>query len=93
MYEVNINKIPLEAHELLNTPDLSGSCKLKPAEPVDQDWDIPDEFDQVSFMFGDYESSTLSPQTFVELMQVITDHPEKKETIERTMMKLKERYT
>lgn len=65
---------------------------------LDQDWDIPEEFDEVSFMFGDYESSTLSPQKFVELMQVITDsyiteYPENKDTIERSMTKLKERYT
>ncbi|HDU8673711.1 TPA: hemagglutinin repeat-containing protein [Morganella morganii subsp. morganii] len=32
LYEVNINKTPLEAHERLNTPDLGGSGKLKPAE-------------------------------------------------------------
>lgn len=65
---------------------------------LDQDWDIPDEFDEVSFMFGDYENSTISPQKFVGLMQVITDnyiteHPEKKEAVERSMMRLKERYT
>lgn len=65
---------------------------------LDQDWDIPDEFDEVSFMFGDYDSSTLSPQKFVELMQIITgsyitEHPENKDTIERSMTSLKERYT
>ncbi|MBI6530395.1 hypothetical protein JEP40_14895 [Proteus vulgaris] len=65
---------------------------------LDQDWDIPDEFDEVSFMFGDYESSTLSPQKFVELMRLITngylnEYPENEDMIERSMKRLQERYT
>lgn len=65
---------------------------------LDQDWDVPDEFDEVCFMFGDYESSTLSPQKFVELMQKITnsyinEYPENIEAIERSMKRLQERYT
>ncbi|MEQ5288558.1 hypothetical protein [Providencia huaxiensis] len=64
---------------------------------LDQDLDDPSEFDGACFILGDYESSTLSPQKFVELMQVITDsyiteYPENKDTIERSMAKLKERY-
>nr|WP_282552931.1 hypothetical protein [Providencia stuartii] len=65
---------------------------------LDQDLDDPSEFDGACFILGDYESSTLSPQKFVELMRVIkdsyiTEHPENKETIERSMVRLKERYT
>ncbi|WP_241587755.1 VENN motif pre-toxin domain-containing protein [Rosenbergiella epipactidis] len=32
IHEVTVNKTPLEAHDRLNTPDLGGSGKLKPAE-------------------------------------------------------------
>lgn len=64
---------------------------------LDQDWDLPEEFDEVSFMFGDYESSTISPRYFVELMQVISDsymdeHPNDKVSIEQSMARLKRRY-
>ena len=64
---------------------------------LDQDLDDPSEFDGACFILGDYENSTISPQKFVKLMQVITDsyiteHPENKEAIERSMMRLKERY-
>ncbi|WP_347254560.1 hypothetical protein [Leminorella grimontii] len=64
---------------------------------LDQDWDNPEEFDEVSFLLGDYESSTLSPKRFVELMQVIADsyidaHQNDKKSVENNMAKLKERY-
>lgn len=64
---------------------------------LDQDWDIPEEFDEVSFMFGDHESSTLSPHKFVALMQVMSDiyineYPNEKESIEKYMTKLNRRY-
>ncbi|MDH2912034.1 hypothetical protein N7V53_05735 [Kosakonia sp. HypNH10] len=39
---------------------------------LDQDWDIPEDFNEVSFMFGDYESSAISPQKFVELMSFLS---------------------
>ena len=63
---------------------------------LDQDLDDPGEFHGACFILGDYESSTISPQKFVKLMQVITDsyiieHPENKETIEPSMARLKER--
>ncbi|VFS48582.1 hypothetical protein [Budvicia aquatica] len=65
---------------------------------LDQNWDDPEEFDEVSFMFGDYESSTISPQHFAELMQVISDgyinaNPKDKASIEHYMGKLRERYS
>ena len=65
---------------------------------LDQDLDDPKEFDEVSFLVGDYESSTLSPQHFVELMQIISNsyieaHPKEKDSIEFYMNKLRERYS
>lgn len=65
---------------------------------LDQDWDIPDEFDEVSFMFGDYDSLALKPQRFVELMQMITnsyinEYPEDKKIVEHSMARLQERYS
>ncbi|WP_140920959.1 hypothetical protein [Limnobaculum xujianqingii] len=64
---------------------------------LDQDLDNPDEFDGVIFWFGDYESSTITPQHFVRLMQAMSDsyinyHPNDKVKIEGYMNKLKERY-
>jgi hypothetical protein len=65
---------------------------------LDQDLDDPKEFDEVSFLVGDYESSTLSPPKFVELMQIISNsyieaHPKDKDSIEFYMNKLRERYS
>ncbi len=64
---------------------------------LDQDLDDSDEFTEVSFLVGDYESSTISPQHFVELMQVISDtyieaYPNDRESVERNMNQLKARY-
>ncbi|AST68110.1 hypothetical protein BFG07_05145 [Kosakonia cowanii] len=64
---------------------------------LDQNWDIPEEFNEVSFMFGDHESSTLSPKKFVELMQLLSDsyineYPSDEESIRKFTTKLKERY-
>lgn len=65
---------------------------------LDQDLDDPNDFTEVSFLIGDYQSSTISPQHFVELMQVIADsyieaHPLEKESIEEDMTRLRERYS
>ncbi|OCG19771.1 hypothetical protein A9G11_09885 [Gilliamella sp. wkB108] len=65
---------------------------------LDQDLDDSKEFDEVSFLVGDYESSTISPQKFVELMQIISNsyieaHPNEKDSIEFYMNKLRERYS
>ncbi|MDE1483436.1 hypothetical protein [Xenorhabdus bovienii] len=64
---------------------------------LDQDWDIPEEFDNVAFFFGDFESSEIPPNQFVMLMQHISDayinvFPDSKEVIERNMKRLRERY-
>ncbi|OCG40635.1 hypothetical protein A9G29_08185 [Gilliamella sp. Fer2-1] len=65
---------------------------------LDQDLDDPKEFDEVSFLVGGYESSTLSPPKFVELMQIISNsyieaNPKEKDSIEFYMNKLRERYS
>ena len=39
---------------------------------LDQNWDVPEDFNEVSFMFGDYESSAISPQKFIELMSFLS---------------------
>ena len=65
---------------------------------LDQDLDDPKEFDEVTFLVGDYESSKIPPQKFVELMQIISDsyieaHPNEKDSVEFYMNKLRERYS
>ncbi|MGM0939294.1 MAG: hypothetical protein ACQEWL_07775 [Pseudomonadota bacterium] len=65
---------------------------------LDSDYDDPKDFTSVEFYVGGMDSSNMPTKNFIELMQVITDsyiteHPENKETIERSMMRLKERYT
>ncbi len=39
---------------------------------LDQNWDVPEDFNEVSFMFGDYESSAISPQKFVDLISFLS---------------------
>lgn len=65
---------------------------------LDEDWDDPSEFVEVIFFLGEYESSTITPQHFIKLMQVISDsyveaYPEDKETVEHYMLRLRERYS
>ena len=65
---------------------------------LDQDLDDPKEFDEVTFLVGDYESSTIPPQKFVDLMQIISDsyikaHPSETDSIAFYMNKLRERYS
>ncbi|AHG65582.1 hypothetical protein MIM_c35220 [Advenella mimigardefordensis DPN7] len=64
---------------------------------LDNDIDDPNEFDNVTFIIGGHESSTLRPQKFVELMQVVSDsyireYPRDKEFINQSMNMLKKRY-
>lgn len=65
---------------------------------LDQDWDDSNDFKGISFFIGDHENSIISPQKFVELMQIISDsyieaHPKEKDSIEFYMNKLRERYS
>jgi hypothetical protein len=65
---------------------------------LDKGWDNPIDFKEVIFYLGEYESSTISPPKFVELMQIISNsyieaHPKDKDLIEFYMNKLRERYS
>lgn len=64
---------------------------------LDQDIDDPTEFNEVTFFLGDYESLTLSPEKFIELMQVISNsyidkYPDDKASVKQSLARLKERY-
>ncbi|MBD2816456.1 hypothetical protein ID850_17310 [Xenorhabdus sp. Flor] len=64
---------------------------------LDQDLDYPEEFDLVTFYVGEFESSEITPNQFVMLMQYISDayinaFPDSKETVGRHMKALAERY-
>lgn len=64
---------------------------------LDQDWDIPEEFDDVTFFLGEYETLSISPNYFVQLMQCIStayikSYPDDSIFIEKYMEKLRKRY-
>ncbi|MCO7048605.1 hypothetical protein NAG84_01910 [Proteus terrae] len=64
---------------------------------LDQDMDDPTEFKEVTFFLGDYESLTLSPEKFIELMQIISNsyidkRPYDKVSVKQSLVRLKERY-
>ncbi|MEX0447421.1 hypothetical protein [Xenorhabdus sp. SGI246] len=64
---------------------------------LDQNWDVPEDFDGVTFFLGDFESSEITPNQFVILMQYVSDayikaFPDSKDTVERHMKALTERY-
>ncbi|WP_445495134.1 hypothetical protein [Photorhabdus sp. SF281] len=64
---------------------------------LDQDLDYPEDFDLVTFYVGEFESSEISPNQFIMLMQYVSNayidaFPSSKETVERHMKALTERY-
>ncbi|MDW6092447.1 hypothetical protein SBX64_07805 [Vibrio rhizosphaerae] len=64
---------------------------------LDQDWDIPEEFDEVTFFLGEYETISISPNHFVQLMHYITDfyikdYPNDRMLVEQYMAQLRRRY-
>lgn len=64
---------------------------------LDQDWDIPEDFNEVTFFLGEFETLSISPNYFVQLIQYITDtyinaYPNDKILVKQYMFKLKERY-
>ncbi|MDC9607347.1 hypothetical protein [Xenorhabdus griffiniae] len=64
---------------------------------LDQDLDYPEDFDLVTFYVGEFESSEITPNQFVMLMQYVSDayikaFPDSKDTVERHMKALTERY-
>ncbi|MCO6538492.1 MAG: hypothetical protein J6569_11030 [Gilliamella sp.] len=65
---------------------------------LDQDLDNPEEFDGVTFVFGDCEGFPMPVQKFISMMQIVSDayieaHPKDKDSIEFYMNKLRERYS
>lgn len=64
---------------------------------LDQDWDIPEEFNEVTFFLGEYETLSISPNYFVRLMQYITNayiksYPNDFISVEKYMEQLRKRY-
>ncbi|ASA58219.1 hypothetical protein [Vibrio gazogenes] len=64
---------------------------------LDQDWDIPEEFDEVTFFLGEYETISISPNHFVQLMHYIVDfyiksYPNDRVFVEQYMAQLRRRY-
>lgn len=65
---------------------------------LDQDWDFPEDFDEVAFFVGDFESSTLKVSEFLMAMSCISKayvgrHVEDKQAVERYMEKISARYS
>jgi len=65
---------------------------------LDQDWDYPEDFDHVAFFIGEYESSVLSIQSYVQLVDLITKayldyYPDDKDRALKYLDKLHERYS
>ncbi len=64
---------------------------------LEQDWVIPEEFDEVTFFLGEYETSSISPDEFFNLIKCITDaydknHPSDRMITEKYIEQLSERY-
>ncbi|MFR0688901.1 hypothetical protein ACLUTX_05875 [Enterobacterales bacterium AE_CKDN230030158-1A_HGKHYDSX7] len=65
---------------------------------LDQDWDNPEEFDEVSFFLGEMEVSSISVADYVSLMKISADvysafFPEDKSSVLNSARRLEERYS
>lgn len=65
---------------------------------LDQEWDDPEEFDEVSFFLGEMESSSIGVADYVALMEIAADvyvnnFPEERDRVQRSVNRLKERYS
>ncbi|MDN3236283.1 hypothetical protein [Pseudomonas sp. WAC2] len=65
---------------------------------LDQDWDDPSEFNEVSFFIGDVDSSSISVPEFVSAMEVavltyVKEFNDEKDTVLNCLSKLKLRYS
>lgn len=65
---------------------------------LDQDWDNPEEFNEVSFFLGDMEVSSISVADYVSLMKISADvysafFPEDEGTVLTSVRRLEERYS
>ncbi|MCP8463124.1 hypothetical protein NK553_04105 [Pseudomonas sp. ZM23] len=65
---------------------------------LDQDWDDPDAFDEVSFFLGEVETSSISVFDYIALMKIAADvyssnFPEEKDSVEISAKRLEDRYS
>ncbi|MFK3790325.1 hypothetical protein ACI2KO_08700 [Pseudomonas piscis] len=65
---------------------------------LDQDWDDPEEFNEVSFFLGEAETSSMPVAEYVFLMKIAADvyssfFPEQRDSVLRSANKLEERYS
>ncbi len=65
---------------------------------LDQDWDDPEAFSEVSFFLGEVETSSISVQDYVYLMKVAAEvysavFPEDRDSVISSARRLEERYS
>ncbi len=65
---------------------------------LDQDWDDPEEFNEVSFFLGEVETSSIPVLDYVFLMKIAADvysdfFPEERDSVLSSAKKLEERYS
>lgn len=65
---------------------------------LDQDWDDPEEFDEVSFFLGEVETSSISVFDYVALMRIAADvysnsFPEERGSVQGSAKRLEDRYS
>lgn len=65
---------------------------------LDQDWDDPEAFDEVSFFLGEVETSSISVFDYVALMKIAadvysSDFPEEKGSVQSSAKRLEGRYS
>lgn len=65
---------------------------------LDQDWDDPEEFNEVSFFLGEMETSSISVSDYVSLMKIAADvysnfFPDDRGSVLRSAERLEERYS
>lgn len=65
---------------------------------LDQDWDDPEEFNEVSFFLGEVETSSIPVFDYVFLMKIAADvysafFPEERDSILNSAKRLEERYS
>lgn len=65
---------------------------------LDQEWDDPEKFDEVSFFLGEMESSSIGVADYVALMEIAADvyvnnFPEERDRVQGSVNRLKERYS
>ncbi|QJQ19471.1 hypothetical protein HG549_05795 [Pseudomonas sp. SK] len=65
---------------------------------LDQDWDDPEEFNEVSFFLGEVETSSVSVFDYVFLMKIAADvysafFPEERDSVLNSAKRLEERYS